>query len=142
MLAFLYCQGNDIVAVIEQDVYNFHFRTFYLSVERPEVNVTGTIYPTYTGIHDQLRGMCSYLTQHQTLAVFVVGNQESIDIVSMVTNVLGIPTLAYMKESKTVYEKVTDFIYINMLSQDHKLEYGYKALKITISFQTKLTKLF
>ena len=109
MLHIFCCHGNDIVAVIEQDVYNLHFRTFYLSVGRPEMNMTGAIYPTYTGVYDQLRGVCSYLTQ-RTMAVFVVGNQESIHFVSMVTDVLGIPTLAYVKDSKTAFEKVSCYL--------------------------------
>lgn len=105
LLLPLYCHGNDIVAVIEQDVYNIHFRTFYLSVGGPDVNVSGAVYPTYTGVYDQLHGVCSYLTQ-RTLAVFIVGNRDSINFISMVTDVLGIPTLAYLKDSKTVYQKV------------------------------------
>ncbi|XP_062571450.1 glutamate receptor ionotropic, NMDA 3A-like [Saccostrea cucullata] len=105
LLSFVHCSGNDIVAIIDQDIYNLHFRTFYLSVERPEINLTGVVYPTYTGLDDQLHGLCSYLTQHQTRAVLVIGTQQTINIVSMVANVLGIPTLAYMKDAKTVYEK-------------------------------------
>lgn len=86
-------------------MYNIHFQTFYLSIKKPNINISKTIYPTYTNIYNQLHKIYSYLTQH-TLTIFIIKNKNSINFISIITNILKIPTLTYLKNSKTIYQKI------------------------------------